>query len=355
MRFAFTEDQLLFRDTVAEFFIKECPPEKVRWAWEDTVGRDEAVWSGLAEMGVIGLTVPETFGGMGMNEIDLLPILTEAGRSAYPGPLVETVAVAAPLLAEVAPAAVADVWLPRIAEGSAVVTVQLDGQPYVNDMHIAQLLIAQRDDRLFAIPADRVRTTAQVSVDGARRPFSVEWDEADAELLASGEAGLQAANRAFDRGAVATAAQLIGLSEQMIAMTVGYVVDRKQFGVPIASFQALRHRLADMKMQLELARSMSYYASLKLHTPEAERRQAVARARYQLGNAMRFVGQSAVQLHGGIGVTDEYIVSHYFKKLTHRLRVYRMRAAPSRGRTKSILSRSRWFKPWTTAPRLRVD
>jgi hypothetical protein len=91
---------------------------------------------------------------------------------------------------------------------------------------------------------------------------------------------------------------------------------RKQFGVPIASFQALRHRVADMKMQLELSRSMSYYASLKLTAPGPQRRQAVARARYQLGGAMRFIGQSAVQLHGGIGVTDEYIVSHCFKSLT---------------------------------------
>jgi alkylation response protein AidB-like acyl-CoA dehydrogenase len=91
---------------------------------------------------------------------------------------------------------------------------------------------------------------------------------------------------------------------------------RKQFGVAIASFQALRHRVADMKMQLELGRSMSYYASLKLHAPTEERRRAMARAKYQLGTSMRFIGQQAVQLHGGIAVTDEYIVSHYFKKLT---------------------------------------
>ena len=90
----------------------------------------------------------------------------------------------------------------------------------------------------------------------------------------------------------------------------------KQFNVVISSFQALRHRVADMKMQLELARSMSFYATLKLNAPTEERRRAMARAKYQLGVSMRFVGQQAVQLHGGIGVTDEYIVSHYFKKLT---------------------------------------
>lgn len=148
MNFAFTDDQLLFRDAVAEFFANECPPEKVRWSWNDEVGRDESIWAALAEMGVIGLTVPEAFGGMGMNEIDLLPILTEAGRYAYPAPLVETVAVVAPLLAESAPAAIAEKWLPGIADGSVIATVQLDGQPFVNDMHIANLLIAQRRSTL---------------------------------------------------------------------------------------------------------------------------------------------------------------------------------------------------------------
>jgi alkylation response protein AidB-like acyl-CoA dehydrogenase len=104
--------------------------------------------------------------------------------------------------------------------------------------------------------------------------------------------------------------------DQTAAVTFDYLNQRKQFGVPIATFQALRHRAADMKMQLELARSMSYYASLKLGAPADERRRALARAKVQLGQSMRFVGQQAVQLHGGIGVTDEYIVSHYFKTLT---------------------------------------
>ena len=103
---------------------------------------------------------------------------------------------------------------------------------------------------------------------------------------------------------------------RVCSIAVDYMNQRKQFGVVIASFQALRHRVADMKMQLELARSMSYYASLKLNAPAAERHLAVSRARVQLGQSLRFVGQQAVQLHGGIGVTDEYAASHYFKRLT---------------------------------------
>jgi alkylation response protein AidB-like acyl-CoA dehydrogenase len=128
--------------------------------------------------------------------------------------------------------------------------------------------------------------------------------------------GLNALALAADTALAALCAEAVGVMETTLALTVDYMNTRKQFGVPIASFQALRHRVADMKMQLELARSMSYYASLKLNAPAAERRLAVARAKVQLGQSMRFVGQQAVQLHGGIGVTDEYIISHCFKKLT---------------------------------------
>jgi alkylation response protein AidB-like acyl-CoA dehydrogenase len=104
--------------------------------------------------------------------------------------------------------------------------------------------------------------------------------------------------------------------EKYLALTVEYMNTRKQFGVAISSFQALRHRIADVKMQLELARSMSYYATLRLGDVPAVRRRAVSQAKVQLGQAMRFVGQQCTQLHGGIGVTDEYAGSHYFKRLT---------------------------------------
>jgi len=128
--------------------------------------------------------------------------------------------------------------------------------------------------------------------------------------------GLAALELAQDVGIAATCAYAVGVMDETLRVTAEYMNQRKQFGVTIASFQALRHRMADMKMQLELARSMSYYASLKLGASADERRQALSRAKVQLGQSMRFVGQQAVQLHGGIGVTDEYIVSHYFKTLT---------------------------------------
>jgi len=161
--------------------------------------------------------------------------------------------------------------------------------------------------------AGGVATRGYGTQDGSRAA-EVRLDHAPATLVAAD--GLAALELAVDTGIAAACAYAVGVMEQTCAVTFDYLNQRRQFGVPIASFQALRHRAADMKMQLELARSMSYYASLKLGAPRDERRRALSRAKVQLGQSMRFVGQQAVQLHGGIGVTDEYIVSHYFKTLT---------------------------------------
>ena len=149
--------------------------------------------------------------------------------------------------------------------------------------------------------------------DGARAA-EVVLKDAPASWIAAD--GLPTLEYAVDVGIAATCAEGVGLMDKLLALTVDYMNQRKQFGVTIASFQALRHRIADVKMQVELGRSMSYFASLKLGEPAAQRRRALSQAKVQLGNSMRFVGQQCIQLHGGIGVTDEYIGSHYFKRLT---------------------------------------
>jgi alkylation response protein AidB-like acyl-CoA dehydrogenase len=135
------------------------------------------------------------------------------------------------------------------------------------------------------------------------------------ELLPAGTA-FASLEHAIDIGIAALCAEGVGAMDKLVAITAEYLNTRKQFGVAIGTFQALRHRIADVKMQLELARSMSFFASLKLNEPAPARRRALAQAKLQLGQSMRFVGQQCIQLHGGIGVTDEYIASHYFKRLT---------------------------------------
>jgi alkylation response protein AidB-like acyl-CoA dehydrogenase len=136
------------------------------------------------------------------------------------------------------------------------------------------------------------------------------------QRIATGEAAQALLELAADTAIAAQAAEAVGVMDVLVRITADYLNTRRQFGVAIASFQALRHRMADIKMQLELARSMSYYATLKLGEAPPQRRRALSQAKLQLSQSMRFVGQQCTQLHGGIGVTDEYISSHYFKRLT---------------------------------------
>ena len=181
----------------------------------------------------------------------------------------------------------------------------------------AYIVPAQADGKIALFLVERsasgVEARGYGTQDGSRAA-EVVFDKADATLITAD--GLAALEYAVDVGIAATCAEAVGVMDKTVALTVDYMNQRKQFGVVISTFQALRHRVADMKMQLELARSMSYYATLKLNAPAEERRQALSRAKYQLGVSMRYVAANSVQLHGGIGVTDEYIGSHYFRKLT---------------------------------------
>jgi len=279
-----------------------------------------------------------------MGPIEGMVVIEELGRGIVLEPLAQSL-MAGGVLSGYAPAELKAAWLPGIASGEALVVLahqerkaryklerceavaQAQGNGWVltgvknmvsaGDHAEAYLVpaMAQGKMALFLVERNQagVTTRGYGTQDGSRAA-DVTLQLAQAQLVTLD--GLTALNHAVDIGIAATCAQAVGVMDKATDVTVDYMNTRKQFGVTIASFQALRHRVADMKMQLELARSMSYYASLKLNAPEAERRRAMARAKYQLGTAMRFVGQQAVQLHGGIGVTDEYIVSHYFKQLT---------------------------------------
>jgi alkylation response protein AidB-like acyl-CoA dehydrogenase len=181
------------------------------------------------------------------------------------------------------------------------------------DAYVVPARVGAQGIGLFLVERERCTVRGYPTADGARA--------ADVTLAASpglalgGDAGA-ALERAIDIGIAAACAEGVGAMDRLVAMTVEYMNVRKQFGATLASFQALRHRVADVKMQLELARSMSYFASLKLGEPAPQRRRALSQAKVQLGHSMRFVGQQCIQLHGGIGVTDDCAASHYFKRLT---------------------------------------
>ena len=343
MDFDFTDDQESLRDATRKWVEKGYDFERRR-SIVKAGGFSREAYGELADLGLTGLYIAEDDGGIGMGPVEGMVVMEELGRGIVLEPFVQTL-IAGGVLSSHAPQAVKSDWLSRIASGESLVVLAYQERAAryhfekfeakaalahdawaltaiksivpAGDHADAFIVPALADGKMALFLVERaaagVTTRGYVTQDGARAA-EVMLDNAPAVLLTLD--GLSALEHAIDIGIAATCAEAVGVMDKALAVTVEYMNTRKQFGVAISSFQALRHRVADMKMQLELARSMSYYASLKLNAPADERRRALARAKYQLGVSMRFVGQQAVQLHGGIGVTDEYIVSHYFKKLT---------------------------------------
>ena len=349
MDFEFSEEQLALRDAVARWVDKGFGFER-RHALAQAGGASREVLGELAELGLMGLTVPEAQGGLGFGAVEAMVVMEELGRGLVHAPYAAAALVAPALLAE-APQAVQAAWLPRLAAGEALVVLAHQERPAryrLNHVttratatgggHVlsgAKSMVPAGDEAdAFIVPArlsgaddDTAgiclflveRGALGVSVrgyptqDGGR---AAELTLAAAPATLISPEGFESLSRAADIGIAAACAEGTGLMDRLVALTADYMNTRKQFGVPIASFQALRHRMADVKMQLELGRSMSYYASMKLGEATAARRRALSQAKVQLGRSMRFVGQECIQLHGGIGVTDEYVASHYFKRLT---------------------------------------
>ncbi len=343
MDFNFTDDQEQLRDAVRKWVDKGYDFERRRKI-EASGGFSREAWDAINELGLGGLYISEDAGGLGMGPVAGMVVMEELGRGIVLEPFAQTL-ISSGVISGYAGPELKDSWLPRLAGGQAIVVLayqerkaryKLDvceakaanaGDSYtvtgaksvvpVGDEADAYLVPAQLGGKIALFLVERsasgVESRGYGTQDGGRAA-EVVFDNAAAALVTTD--GLAALEHAVDIGIAALCAEAVGVMDKTVALTVDYLNQRKQFGVVISTFQALRHRVADMKMQLELARSMSYYATLKLNAPAAERRQAIARAKYQLGVSMRYVAANAVQLHGGIGVTDEYIGSHYFRKLT---------------------------------------
>jgi alkylation response protein AidB-like acyl-CoA dehydrogenase len=349
MDFDFTDDQEALRDAVRRWVDRSFGFER-RHRIAKAGGATREVYRELADLGLTALAVPEAHGGMGFGPVEAMVVMEELGRGLVNAPLAAG-ALVAPALLRAAVPPVREAWEPRIADASALLV-------FAHQERAARYLLTHVTTRAAntaagwaltgtkcVVPAgdeaDAFLVSARVSgADAAREGLAVFVVRRDAPgvtvrgyptqdgaraaevTLASaiGELAVPEAAEAIefaaDVGVAAACAEAVGLMDRLTAITAEYLNTRKQFGVPIASFQALRHRMADVKMQLELGRSMSYFASLKLGEPAPARRLALSQAKVQLGQSMRYVGQQCIQLHGGIGVTDEYLASHYFKRLT---------------------------------------
>jgi alkylation response protein AidB-like acyl-CoA dehydrogenase len=355
MDFDFSEDQDMLRDSVRKWVDKGYDFER-RKGIVKSGGYSPQAWKELADLGLTGLHVGEAQGGMAFGPTDAMVVMEELGRGLVLEPFAAVALVATHLL-KMGHSPAAGLWLEGIASGTerVVLAHQERAARYqlahveTTATHVSgswqlsglkSLVPAGEHAGAFIVPA-RVKGVANEDAndpagialfivskgtpgltvrgyptqDGGCAADITLKDATAIELIAAGPA-FAALEHAIDIGIAATCAEAVGVMDKLVAVTIEYMNTRKQFGVVISSFQALRHRMADVKMQLELGRSMSYFATLKLNDPAPARRRALAQAKLQLGQSMRFVGQQCIQLHGGIGVTDEYIASHYFKRLT---------------------------------------
>ncbi|MBW2547036.1 MAG: acyl-CoA/acyl-ACP dehydrogenase [Deltaproteobacteria bacterium] len=293
MRFAFTDDQNMLRDTVREVLQRECVPEVVRAAWEGSPERARAVWDTLAETGVIGMTASEQAGGMAMSELDLVLPLEEAGYAALPGPIVDTVAVGIPLLEAAGTDAQKERWLGPAVAGKARIVVSLGDQSIVAHAVSADVLIAERGGAAYCVPLAEASISVERSVDRARELGRVSF-EADTQYQMRQDVDTTALFMlARERAALGTAAQLIGLSRRMLDMAVQYAKDREQFGKPIGAQQAIKHRLANALIEQEFARPTVYRAGWSMATSAPDADINVSLAKIYAGQAAKFVAKEA--------------------------------------------------------------
>jgi alkylation response protein AidB-like acyl-CoA dehydrogenase len=311
MRFALDPGQQDLRDATAAVLRAECSTDDVRAAWHDPLGYSTARWGRLAELGLTSVMVPAAWGGMGATDVELVPLLEEAGYVALPEPVADA-ALAATILTELAPAAAAR-WLPLLADGSIAIAVGLDGSPYVASAPGAAVLLIARGATLHAVAPDDVELLAQPSVDGSRRLFSVSFGAGE-PLTRDGE-GLR---RAADHGALYAAAQLLGLGRRCLDLSVAYACERHQFGRPIGSYQALKHRMADDWTSLEFARPLVWRAAWSVWRRAPDASLHVAAAKATAGDAATRSARTALQVHGATGYTFACDV-HLFLKRIHAL------------------------------------
>jgi alkylation response protein AidB-like acyl-CoA dehydrogenase len=343
MRFAFTEEQLALKTSARRFVETHCPSAHVRGEMAKEQGYDDDVWRRMSgELGWASLIIPEAYHGAACSHVELVALMEELGRGLAPSPLLATLCLGAtailaagsdeqkaeylPLIASgeltAALAELRDGCARRDADGSWSITGDAD---FVVDGHTAQLLIvavpeqATGDCLLFALPAAStgVSRKLQATMDQTRKLAHITCHEVQLParaLLADGAAAAQALAHTLDLARIALAAEQLGGAEHCLDMAVAYAKERHQFGRPIGSFQAIKHKCADMLVLLESARSATYYAAwVASHRPE-ERATAAAVAKISASRAFFRCAAENIQIHGGIGFTWEHDAHLYFKR-----------------------------------------
>ncbi|MFR0692794.1 acyl-CoA dehydrogenase family protein [Enterobacterales bacterium AE_CKDN230030158-1A_HGKHYDSX7] len=316
MDFTFNDDQLSFHDSVRAFLTNQVTPERQRELWDSPTGRSDELWTQLAELGLTALNLPEAYGGLGLDETDWVLPAQECGYAALAEPLLDTVLVGAPLVAALGDeheALKAD-WLGRVAAGQARLAVGHPDNLLVADAHVADLLILGSQDEIHVLPREAVQLTRSRALDPARRLFSVAWTPSEATRVARGEQARTLWAAAFERGALACAAQQLGLARRMVDLAVDYSFERKQFGKPIGSFQAVKHLMADVAVLIEFAKAPLYRAAQSLAEGHPQAALHVSQAALACSEAAQLAARHAIQVHGAMGYTWEVDLQLYMKR-----------------------------------------
>jgi alkylation response protein AidB-like acyl-CoA dehydrogenase len=355
MDIGFTEEQELLRASARRFLENECPSAFVRQRMAEPTAMTVAFWQKLAEQGWFGILYPEEAGGSGLGLVDMTVLMEEMGRAVMPGPFFSTVLLGGSAILEAGSQAHRQEWLPRIAAGSAKVSLAwtepnarwdaagivatgretaggftLSGTKlFVPDAHLSDALVVAVRTRdgstmedgvsLFLVPKDTAGLTVALlpTIDETRKLCEVRLDNIalpPAALLGERHSGWPALARVLDRATVALCAEMCGGAQQVLDMTTAYAKIRVAFGKPIGSYQGVKHRAADMLVDVENAKSLTYYAAWAIDEGLADAPLAVSMAKAYASDAYRKVAGAGIQLHGGIGFTWEHDLQLYFKR-----------------------------------------
>ena len=356
MDFSYTEEQTLLRDSIARFLSDNYDFETFKRVSRSDPGWRPGVWKQFAELGLLGASLPEDFGGLGGGPVETGIVMEEFGKALVVEPYVPTVVIAGSLLRHAGTDAQKQQWLPKIAGGETVMAFAfaepqgrynladltttgkkqsggyvLNGQkavvlggPWADTLIVTTRTAGGRRDAngvsIFLVDKKTkgVSTRDYPTIDGLHAS-EITFENVEvpaANLIGIADGGLPLIERAVDEAMVAHCAEAVGCMKVLLDATVEYSKTRKQFGVPIGKFQVLQHRMVDMFIHYEESVSITLMATLKLNDSDIERTKAASAAKVRIGQAGRFVGQQAVQIHGGMGMTDELNVGHYFKRAT---------------------------------------
>jgi alkylation response protein AidB-like acyl-CoA dehydrogenase len=347
MNFDFSDDQKQLRDQARKFLTEKCPPKAVRVVLDGKAPYDKELWKGLAEMGFIGVAIPEEYGGAGAGHLELCVIAEEMGRALAPVPFSSTVYLAAEALLLAGSDAQKNKWLPKIASGEAIGTLALfegTGNPSpkaikltanggmlngvkkpVGDGAISDFAVVaartgssgrESDISLFLVDlkGDGVEIKELTNVDLTRSQAEITFKNCKAEPLGRAGEGWSILSHVLDRAAVLTAFEQVGGADRALEMGRDYALDRIAFGRPIGSFQAVKHMLADMYVSATLARSNCYYGAWALSTNAGELPEAAAAARISATQAFQHCAKNNIQVHGGMGFTWEFDCHMYYRR-----------------------------------------